>query len=97
VANVDYATGAFVPASGRGVKVDTNTALVTTYGNGRNGPSRRWALSWSTPSTCPTSPERRHRRHRRGHHGELWTNEMLDDSLQRISPIATLDLSNPPQ
>jgi hypothetical protein len=40
VANVDPATGAFVPANGRGVKVDTDTALVTTYGNGPE-----WAFS----------------------------------------------------
>jgi hypothetical protein len=97
VANVDYATGAFVPANGRGVKVDTNTALVTTYGNGPE-----WAFSAlgsqlvytkylpdqprATPPPASAWPP-----------GELWTNEMLDDSLQRISPIATLDLSNPQQ
>ncbi|MCO5978167.1 hypothetical protein [Ideonella oryzae] len=97
VANVDYATGAFVPASGRGVKVDTNTALVTTYGNGPE-----WAFSALGSQLVYTKylPDQPPSDATAGIGvatlvNGLWTPEMLDDSLQRISPIATLDQSNP--
>ena len=96
VANVDYATGAFVPANGRGVKVDTNTALVTTYGNGPE-----WAFSALGSQLVYTKylPDQPPSDATAGvgvatMMNGSWTNEMLDDSLQRISPIATLDLTD---
>ena len=96
VANVDYATGAFVPANGRGVKVDTNTALVTTYGNGPE-----WAFSALGSQLVYTKylPDQPPSDATAGVGvatmvNGSWTNELLDDSLQRISPIATLDLTD---
>lgn len=97
VANVDPATGAFVPANGRGVKVDTDTALVTTYGNGPE-----WAFSalgsqlvytkyLSGQDASDDTAGIGVATFVNGH----WTAGMLDNSLKRISPIATLDLGTP--
>ena len=94
VAQVDPDTGAFLPADGQGVLVDKHAAPATTFGNGPE-----WAVSAqgsqlvyskylsdqlpskSTVGLGVASMV-----------GGQWTTELLSDSLQRVSPIATMDL-----
>lgn len=97
VGHVDFQTGAFVPADGRGTLVATDAALATDYGN---GPEWQFSASGSqfayTKCQAPCEPLN-------GatasiglatQTGGVWSTTMLPGSLGRASPMSTLDTTD---
>jgi hypothetical protein len=97
VANVDPDSGAFLPADGQGVLVDKNAAAATTFGNGPE-----WAISaqgsqlvYSKYLADQAPTKSSVGLGLASMAGGQWTTELLSGSLQRVSPIATMDLDSP--
>lgn len=96
VADVDPDTGAFVPADGQGILVDKHAAPATTFGNGPE-----WAVSaqgsqlvYSKYLSGQAPTQNTVGLGLASMVGGQWTTEQLSDGLQRISPIATMDLGS---
>ena len=94
VGRVDPDTGAFVPADGQGVLVDKRAAPATTFGNGPE-----WAVSTQGSQLVYSKylADQPPSKNTVGLGlasmvGGQWTTELLSDSQQRISPLATMDL-----
>ena len=97
VGNVDFATGAFVPADGRGELIDGNAAAATDYGNGPEWTDSASGSSFSYTRYAPGPP-----------HSDAtasvalatqgpggWTTTVLMNGSGRASPAGTLDGTDP--
>ncbi len=98
VGQVDFQTGKFVPADGRGVLVDTNAALPTDYGNGPE-----WVFSAQGSQLVYTKfqPDLPHSTDTTGVAMATqladgsWVAGFIENGLKRQSPLGTQDLADP--
>ena len=97
VGHVDFQTGAFLPADGHGTLLATNVTAATDYGN---GPEWLYSAAGSrivyTQCAAPCDPPK-------GNTASLgmatqvagtWTTATLPASTARVSPAATLDVTD---
>lgn len=100
VAHVDPTTGAFIPADGKGVLVDTMAAFATDFGNGPE-----WALSqlgsqlvytkYSVATVPPTPAEPQTAELAvASQSGGVWAPVALDNGDKKQSPLGTQDASD---
>lgn len=98
VGQVDFQTGRFTPADGRGVLVDTLAALPTDFGN---GPEWMFSALGSQlvytryQNDLPPSPETAGLVVATQLADGNWTAGFLENGLKRQSPLGTLDLADP--
>jgi len=97
VGSVDFQTGAFVPADGRGELIDSNAAAATDYGNGPEWTDAASGSSFSYTRYAPGQP-----------HSDAtasvavasqgpggWSTSVVPNGSGRASPAGTLDGSDP--
>lgn len=100
VAHVDPTTGAFIPADGKGVLVDTMAAFATDFGNGPE-----WALSqlgsqlvytkYSVATVPPTPADPQTAELAvASQSGGVWAPVALDNGDKKQSPLGTQDASD---
>lgn len=93
IGNVDFQTGAFLPADGKGVLVDTDSAITVEYGNGPE-----W-MNWGSDSSIvftryapgvPHEPRNAELAWSRMVNGS-WVTTTVPNTLGRAAPAGTLD------
>ena len=97
VGNIDHASGAFVPANGRSVLVDSDAAQVTDFGNGPEWMNSALGSeivyvkylpgqphSSTTAGLAVASPT-----------GGTWATRFVEGGQQRYSPLGSLDVGDP--
>jgi hypothetical protein len=98
VGRVDFQTGAFLPADGRGTLIASNAAAPTDYGNGpewmfSNGDSRFVYTQCQAPCDPPNGATASIGLATQV--GGTWIATTLPNSAGRASPAGTLDLGDP--
>jgi len=97
VGYVDFQTGAFIPADGRGELIDTNAAAATDYGNGPEWTDSQSGSSFSYTRYTPGQPHSDQTASvavvTQGAGG--WTITVPANGTGRASPAGTLDGTDP--
>lgn len=96
VADVDVATGNFVPASGRGYLVDSNAALTSTYLNGPEGVNSQLGsqLVYNKYQTGATPSDQTVGLGVASLDGSAWSTTQLGSSLGKVNPIGSSDAAD---
>lgn len=93
VGQVDFNTGAFYPPDGRGVLLDSNSALVTHFGNGPEwvaGSGGSQIVFTRYPPGPPPGPNTAELAIAHMVNGS-WVTESVPGSRTRVAPLGTLD------
>ncbi|MFZ2990682.1 hypothetical protein [Ideonella sp.] len=98
VAQVDFQTGGFLPANGKGELVDTLTALATDFGNGPewmfSSLGSQLVYTKYLPDQTPSPETAGLGLATRGADG-LWIPSLMEGGLKRQSPLGTQDVDDP--